>query len=252
MRQAVLVLAVVFTASVGSRGSQGAPGSPADGRADTVLAAARKALGGEAKQASVKTLTATGQTRQVRGDNLVPIVFTIDCELPGKYVRTDEVPAQETGPNTVGFVDDVLILRPVPPMPLAPAARATRLGGAKQDFARLMLGLFAQSYPAFPLTFGYAGQAESPQGKADVLDMKGPANFAGRLFVYSDTHLPTMVTWQAGPAENRLFFSDYRDVNGLQFPFRLRRAVGADTVEETTFDRFRLNGKIDPKRFATE
>jgi hypothetical protein len=53
----------------------------------------------------------------------------------------------------------------------------------------------------------------------------------------------------AGPPENRLYFADYRDVDGVQLPFRLRRAVGADTVEETTFDRFKLNSKIDPKKF---
>jgi hypothetical protein len=35
----------------------------------------------------------------------------------------------------------------------------------------------------------------------------------------------------------------------MQFPFRLRRAVGADTVEETTFDRYKVNAKIDPKKF---
>jgi len=51
------------------------------------------------------------------------------------------------------------------------------------------------------------------------------------------------------PPENRLYFADYRDVDGMQFPFRLRRAVGPDTVEETTFDRFRVNAKIDSKRF---
>ena len=53
------------------------------------------------------------------------------------------------------------------------------------------------------------------------------------------------------PVENRLYFADYRDSDGYQFPFRLRRAVGADTVEETTFDRFKINPKIDPKRFET-
>jgi hypothetical protein len=37
----------------------------------------------------------------------------------------------------------------------------------------------------------------------------------------------------------------------LQFPCRLRRAVGPDTIEETTFDRFKINPKIDPKRFDT-
>jgi hypothetical protein len=49
--------------------------------------------------------------------------------------------------------------------------------------------------------------------------------------------------------ELRLYFADYRDVEGLQFPFRLRRATGTETTEETTFDRFKLNPKIDAKKF---
>jgi hypothetical protein len=49
--------------------------------------------------------------------------------------------------------------------------------------------------------------------------------------------------------EFRVYFADYRDVDGLQLPFRLRRATGADTTEETTFDRYKLNAKIDPRRF---
>jgi hypothetical protein len=49
--------------------------------------------------------------------------------------------------------------------------------------------------------------------------------------------------------ENRLYFADFRDVDGLQLPFRVRRAVGPDTTEETTFDRYKLNAKIDPKKF---
>ena len=51
------------------------------------------------------------------------------------------------------------------------------------------------------------------------------------------------------PPESRLFFADYRDVSGLKLPFRLRRALGPDTVEETTFDTFKINPKIDPKKF---
>jgi hypothetical protein len=38
---------------------------------------------------------------------------------------------------------------------------------SKQDFARLTLGMFVTSFPAYPLTMTYAGQAESPDGKAD-------------------------------------------------------------------------------------
>ena len=175
--------------------------------------------------------------------------------------------------------------------------------------------MFAASFPAYPLTFTYVGEAEAPQGKADVIDAKGPNNFTIRLFINKDTHLPIMVSWTppaapgrggcpaagrcrarrarcrrrrdaargvrrsappagappagappagapaagaapagrgappAAPVENRLYFADYRDVDGMQFPFRLRRAVGADTIEETTFDRFKVNAKIDPKKF---
>ena len=55
---------------------------------------------------------------------------------------------------------------------------------------------------------------------------------------------------QTTPVEYRLYYADYRDVDGVKFPFRLRRAIGPDTTEETTFDRFRVNPKIDPRKFA--
>jgi hypothetical protein len=52
--------------------------------------------------------------------------------------------------------------------------------------------------------------------------------------------------------EQRLFFADYRDVDGLKLPFRLRRAVGTETTEETAFDRYRINARVDPRRFDTK
>jgi hypothetical protein len=151
-----------------------------------------------------------------------------------------------------------------------------------------MLGLFAASFPSHPLTFAYVGQAEAPQGRADVIDVKGPGNFAARLFVDSKTHLPIMLSWQAqqppargrgpggpggarpgvpppataapptaaapaaappAPVETRLYFAEYRSFDGLQLPTRVRRAVAGDTTEETTFDRFRINARVDSRRF---
>jgi hypothetical protein len=338
-------------------------------RAEQVLAEARKALGGD-KLAALKTLVASGRTRRVRGDNLVPIEFEIFIELPDKYVRVDEFPAEEADPTSTGFNADALIQIPPPPAfpaggramgpggatvpagppagppagapaptppgatapaPAPPGARGTPPGGAsgpppmagmppggrgpapdprrarlmtvKQDYARLALGLFAAS-SASPLTFSYAAVAEAPQGKADVLDGKGEG-LALRLFIHSETRLPVMVSWntpptnvivtvpgqpqprsiapgavvvtgppapaanapkeetdkyakevlairgkaQATSVEHRLYFADYRDVDGLKLPFRLRRAIGAETTEETTFDRYRPNTRIDPRKF---
>ena len=167
--------------------------------------------------------------------------------------------------------------------------------------------MFATSFSSYPLSFGFAGQAEAPEGKADVFDVKGAPNLTARLFVDNKTHLPLMLSWQtpanlvpvlagqpppanlppgtvtfdapgpppgstataeertkyqqdvqaarakamaaAKPTENRMYYADYRDVDGMKFPFRIRRAVGALTTEETIFDRFRINPKIDPKKF---
>lgn len=314
--------------------------------ASQVLAAAREALGGEKKLSAVKSFTATGRTRQVRGNNLVPIEFEINCELPDKFVRIDEFPAQDTDPTTLGFNGDNLIqFPPAPPgagraggPPAAGAGRAgdppppnggrggappsegagrggppplspsqQRVANVKQDFVRLTLGVFATSFPSYPLTFTYAAQGEAPEGKADILDVAGPGNFKARFVVQRDTHLPVMLMWQvpatnvvlripgqpmpspvppgavivdapappaatagqkerdeytaaiatlrrraltqAKPIDYRMYYGDFRDVDGLKWPFRLRRAIAGDTIEETTFDRIRINPKIDPRKF---
>jgi hypothetical protein len=306
MRKFGQFLPVIGLAAATLAGAQPSP----PGAGATVIAAAREALGGENKLAAVKTVVATGRTRQVRGDNLVPIEFEIDIELPDRYVRKDEIPAQESGLTISGFRGEELLQFPAPSPPPAraggpppptaeqlAAAGRMRLNTVKQDFARLMLGMFTGSSPVLPLTFTYVGKAEAPQGKADVLDVKGPAGpgaLAARLFVHADTHLPIMLTWIAPPSpaasasrgptppsrggmppstaasasqgpsppgspaasagppsppESRLYFGDYREVSGLQLPFRLRRALGPDTVEETAFDGYKINVKIDPKKF---
>jgi hypothetical protein len=342
----VALTAVVLAATTRGVTQAPPPQGPAPA-ASAILEAARVALGGDQRLADVKTFTATGRTRQVRGNNLVPIEFEIWCELPDKYVRRDEVPAQESGPTSTGFSGDTLIQwppaaepaqggsggtpgtagKPSPPAGEAsakPAAsgaattakpatppdpRLARVASVKQDFVRLTLGMFAASFASYPLTFTVVGQAEAPQGRADVLDVKGPGAFALRLFINTDTHLPIMVSWttpatnvivtvpgerppenpapgsivvsapplpgpkapkeeqenyakaiqelrkktlaSAKPVEHRIYYGDYRDIgNGLRFPFRLRRATAGETIEETNFDEFKINVRIDPRRFT--
>jgi hypothetical protein len=331
------------------------PPSPAAvERAGQVLAATRQALGGE-KLAGVKTLIATGRTRRVRGNNLVPIEFEISLEFPDKYLRKDESPFEESDPTTLGFNGEELIQLPLPAAPTAPPAGARAGGPAgapaggppgaagapgaragappaappapltpeqlaaqaaaqrkarvantiKPDFVRMALGMFPDSFATFPLTFAHAAVAEAPQGKADVIDVRGPNNFTMRLLINSQTRQPIMASWnlpptnvivtvpgqpapatvapgavvvtgpaapaatateaekaayakevaairakaQATPIEHRLYYADYRDVDGVQLPFRFRRAIGADTTEETTVDRYRINTKIPVERF---
>lgn len=271
---ALVMVCLVVNATSGAQ-------APTD--ATTVLLKAREALGGEKKLASIKTIVLSGQTRQIRGENLIPMVFEINIELPAKYARRDETPAVESGYSTTGFSGDDLIQLPppatpvMPPMPARPggpppptpeqiaaqqaAQRKSRVATLKQDYARLMLGLFAASTEVFPLTFQKFGIAESPQGKADVITVLGPNNFTASLLINQESHLPVMLSWvppappaRAGstapaPVEQRVYFADYRDEGGVMWPHRIRRAAGADTTEETTIDRVRLNVRIDPRKF---
>src|SRR5258708_11154588 len=89
------------------------------------MSSAREALGGEKELSAVRTFTATGRTRQVRGNNLVPIEFEINCELPDKFVRKDEIPAQDTDPTTRGLNGDTLSQFPAP----GAGRRGARVGG---------------------------------------------------------------------------------------------------------------------------
>jgi hypothetical protein len=265
---AILRCAAVVTAAAAlSFPAFGQSSRPTD--AAEVLAAARAALGGEKTLAAVRTFVATGRTRQVRGDNLVPIEFEITCQLPERCVRKDEIPAQGADLTVMGFSGDTLIQFPsVSGGPSGPGgARLTPVTTVKQDFTRLLLGMFAGSTQIVPLTFTYAALGEAPEGQADILAVAGPEDFTAQLVVQRETRLPVMLMWHASPVapggrgtrpppsaaappvEHRLYFGDFREVSGLKWPFRVRRAIGNDTVEETTFDRVRVNVKIDERRF---
>jgi len=194
------------------------------GDAGKVLAQVREALGGDKKIAAVKTVAASGRSVKVSGETSgAPADFEFAMELPDKYMKKevlamlgnnaithtsgfngdDVISATDTPPN-LGGGRMVIQMGPggpapgVPPTPEQQAAmRKAALASAHEDFARLTLGMFASSYPAFPLEFSYAGQAESPDGKADVIGVKGPYGFDARLFVDTSTHLPLMLSWMA-------------------------------------------------------
>ncbi len=68
----------------------------------------------------------------------------------------------------------------------------------RTELSRLMLGWFGTAHPSLNAQYTYAGEAESPDGKAHVIDAKNADGFSARLFIDQQTHLPLMVTYQ-GP-----------------------------------------------------
>ena len=327
-------LAVAFAAAGALVSGQGR-------NADDLLAGARKALGGD-KLAAVKSLTGVGRTlRATAAGTSMEAEFEMALELPDKYLMRSVMAAmgnmsvyRNTGFNGTQAIDEIdrppnlqggnIVIRvagpggsAVDPAKMTDEQKAEmnqrRVLANKKEFARLALGMFAASPAVFPLTFADGGQAESADGKADVIDVKGEDGFTGRLFIDAATHLPLMLSWmdreplvmQMGPGgavtagggvamttitrsgppagspgsagnlspeerekfmkdlearrkeaeaklrtvEYRVFYGDYRSVGGVLLPHRIQRSIDGKPTEEMIVETFKVNPKIDAKKF---
>jgi hypothetical protein len=303
-----------------------------DKKAVDVLAASRKAIGGKQLD-SLKSLSLQAALQRNAGNFQMNSDLELLVELPDKYMRSESSSnAMVNVANTLGFNGD----RPLKsngPAGIAPGGgMLIRMGGpggptsgsgekptpeqqqqidrqmvrsARHDISRLMLGWFGMTHPSLSAQYTYAGEAESPDGKAYVIDVKNADGFAARLFIDENTQLPLMLTYQApqprivtarGPRpapagaqpapqaqtrqvteeerkklaadadkqiremekqppvmiEYTLFFDEWREEDGINFPHALRRASAGTTTEEWTVNKVKVNPKIDPKKFETE
>jgi hypothetical protein len=322
----------------------------ADAKAAAVVADLRNALGGEQKIAAIKSLSLRADYRRemsagpIAGGGGATFVMMagpggpgggspqmtgkleIDLELPDRYLRSDIGSGMLSFTRTEGFdgsrpfvemVGNNPGMRVMTDNPAADPARAqAALKRSNVELARLLLGVTGGTHPNFPCSFAYAGVAESPDGKAHMLDVTGPEDFKARLYVDTETHLPLMLTYmeaeprmvvrnmtrdgagrQGGPrgetrtgsggdghvqvqagranmpeltpeqradldkarkeaeatppkmVEYRLFYSDYRKVDGVSMPHRIARGVGDKTTEEWDVTSYKVNPTFKADRF---
>lgn len=306
------------------------------GDATKVMADMRKALGGEQKLAAVKTLSATGTTQRAMGETSLSGDYEMMVELPDKYFTKQAMGQTPMGAIaiTAGFNGSGLIQDTELPPQMAGMRTMITFGGAspnatpeqkaadqakavisqKEEFTRMALGMFGASFAAYPVTFSYAGTADAPDGKADIIDVKGPADFAAKLFIDQKSHLPLMLSWMAkepmvmntsmgarpgGPGgggaqvmtfggggaagggraggtpeerekmmadlqarmkeaeakrktvEFRMFYGEYKSVDGVQLPHHFQQAIAGNPTTEVTIEKYKVNPKIDPKKFET-
>ena len=64
--------------------------------------------------------------------------------------------------------------------------------------------------------------------------------------------LETLLQQVQAKVEHRWYFGDYRSVEALRWPFRIRRSVDGETTEELTFERITVNPSVDPRAFDPE
>lgn len=67
----------------------------------------------------------------------------------------------------------------------------------RQEWTRVLLGLLGQAPSSVPLEYKYAGEAEAPDGVADVIEVKNKEiGFSAQLFLDQKTHRPLMLSYQ--------------------------------------------------------
>jgi hypothetical protein len=300
-----------------------------------VLSQIRTALGGEEKLAAVKSIAVEGQSMRPAPDgSTVAQNFELAFELPAnavKYMKQDVVAnlGNATISRRSGFSGNELIDETDMPASMGDGVRVTRMGAGgpvaanatpeqvaarktqqlqanRREFARFAIGMLGTTTAAYPAEFVYAGQVDSADGKADVLEVKAADGFAAKLYVDGKSHLPMMLVWmdkeplrvmmgnnggtvmtgggggglvrtfstsgdpQQDPAkmqeemnarlkeaeaarkmvEYRLFYAEYKMVDGVRMPTRIQRMVDGLPTEEMSLDKIRINTKIDPSKFS--
>jgi hypothetical protein len=321
-----------FTTAITLACAVSVPAQAQDAKAAEILAQTRKALGGKKLDALKGASIEADMARNVNNMQMSSKV-EMHLEMPDKYVRIEESrggmgivmnngfngdKAILPGGGNVSMQGGAMVFRMGPGGPVADGAKPTpeqqaemnkaALRSQKMEISRLMLGWFGMAHPALPVQYTYVGEAESPDGKAHVIEAKDPDGFSARVFIDQNNYLPLMVSYQgraprvmtsggpmvthaapgapsgqqvtrtsreltdeerkkfAADAEKQvaqitqqapmvdisIFFDDWREVDGVQFPHVMRRASAGTTNEEWTITKVRINPKIDAKKFAAD
>ncbi len=284
--QRLIVSSIVLAMTMSVPGVEAA----GDTKADQVLAQARAAIGGDQHLASVQGLTAAGTYQREVGDRQMNGEITIDLQLPDKIVRTessrfmnDTTVEMRQGLNGDQLVRGSRTIGGGPNMVMrfgnGPEDEAQALRNQRADFARFTLGFLLAS-AAMPLEYTYGGEAEADDGKADVVDAKGPGGFAVRLFFDKKTHRPLMMSYRgaapriavqtrrgdgpppaAGPpatlpppeiVEIQWFLDDYKPVDGVLLPHHLSRSIDGKPVEDVTLKTIKINPTFKTDTFSAK
>jgi hypothetical protein len=192
-------------------------------KAATILAEARKAIGGEEKLAAIKTLEIKGTARRGATDVNLEGDMTIVLEMPGKYLRKESIllgnagieiveglngPESWTeqkfsggmnfddgggGGNRGGRGPGAAAANPAAAAAAAndPAAKQAALAARQSEVARVILATLLTT----DLPVKWTGTAVTPQATAEVLEITTPDGNPIQLLIDSKAYTPLMLVW---------------------------------------------------------
>ncbi|HEX6738352.1 MAG TPA: hypothetical protein VF310_08780 [Vicinamibacteria bacterium] len=289
----VLTLSAVLLAATAA-----APGP--DARARDVLAQSRAALGGravrglslEADLRRVQPLEG-GETRDISGE------VTVDVQVPDHYLKVETLSPMPGGPSfSVGTgLDGQEAWRAPMGTPgggahivvrvadgEGPAAAGALLRRTRAEMLRVLLLALAAAPGDEGWAFTHAGEAEAPEGRAELVEVGDGQGPVGTLFVDKASHRPLLVSFKTmaprmqmmraegpreahriqqeaeqrrpaapGPeVEARLYVSEWKAVDGLLLPHRLTQTIEGGASEEWTVRRWKIDPDFKPGHFKKQ
>jgi hypothetical protein len=182
-------------------------------RAQELLKQARAAIGSD----KVKSLSMAGTHRQKVGENETSGDLELELLLPDKFSKSSVISpianieitrlevlngetvwtdVQNNAPTGGGFV-----FRTAGGPTASPEQQKAQQNFIRQEWTRLLLGILGQVPTSVSLECRYAGEAEAPDGVADVIDVKSKAiGLTAQLFLDQKTHRPLMISYQGRKA----------------------------------------------------
>lgn len=270
-----------------------------------IIAATRQALGGDDKIASVKTLSAEGPFRRSMGARDMEGMLTVTLGRPDKMHRLEELAmggmvggpviertmvlngatSWEDSQNRGGMGGGMRIMINQGPGPGGGQMTPEQLNEARTRRMRVQMYRLTAAWLADAGSqWVDAGIAESPEGKADILEIKEETGRTLRLFIDHGTKLPLMVQYQdpkpvimmgprgpgapGGPPPARptaeemqkrmeemrrtppplgtyaLHLSDFKKVDGIMLPHRIETSLDGEPNEEWTIEKYKVNPSI--------
>lgn len=263
-----------------------------DTRPLDIIKETRKSLGGQ-KLESLQSLSAKGKLLEnYIGDNSIEGEFEFTFLLPDKFLKSetkslfgdDQVTelqavdgknewfdAKMNGANGGGNTTFVR-----PNMKVGNDEKPVSI--FRQMATRFYLGMFAAAPSSLPVEYSYVGTAQSKDGTADVIDVKGE-EFNARLFIDQKTHLPLMITYKSSPPvmqmtmempdpknknmegnspiikapplqDFQMTFEDFRETQGVRLPYRITEIMNGKPVKEWNVNTYKINPSVKPEIFV--
>ena len=214
-----------------------------------ILSAAIEATGGKTNYAKIKSFSRSGDmTVDVGGGNMMTFQSSAIFEVPDKRAMTITTPMGEMKRIFDGSQGWQAMGGKSAPIP------ETELTETKQEISRDILVLFC-TYEKNGLTPVYGGSGEENGSSVDYVHI---INDAGdelvRLAVDASSHLPVAQHYfgktSAGPGAIDVYYSDFKDVDGLKTPFSAKAMANGATVMEATTSDLVINAEVTAATFA--